>query len=240
MSMAVTAMDRRRARGFALIVVLLWLALLATLALGVAVATAYEPLAASALRDRLRLRRAAESAATLAVLELSMRADWTAVPAGGIPSAFTDGALGLRTLGGRDIDLVRETNLRTCGRPTTCDDASTASTSAERPWGARNPRWRPFVHQPFHQVSATADRACACYLVAWVADDPADEDGDPSADAPLGVEGHGVLIVRGAAFDSAGGVAEVEAIVSQPCRRSGGACDGIRVQSWGPVRDASP
>jgi hypothetical protein len=230
----------RHQRGMTLVVVLLWLALLATLALGVAVATAYEPLAASAMRDRLRLRRAAESAATLAIMELSMRADWSTVPGGGVPSMFSDGAPGHRSLGTRDLDLVGETNLRTCGRPGACDDPSTSAPTADRPWAGRNPRWRPFVHLPFARISAAADRPCGCYLVAWVADDPADEDGDPATDAAVGMAGHGVVLVRGAAFDAAGGVAEVEALVAQPCRRSGANCAGIRVQSWGGVRDLNP
>ena len=226
--------------GFVLIVVLMWLGLLATMALGLSLAAAYEPLASAALRDRARLRRAAESAATLATLELAMRADWSTLPATGPTSAFTDGTAGARTIGPRAIDLAAETNTRTCGRTGACDDFSTTQVSSVRPWGTENPRWRLFVHLPFSRVDSLADRLCRCYLVAWVADDAGDADGDAAADAPLGVEGHGVLRVRGAAFDGAGGLAEVETVVAQPCRHSGAPCAGIRVQSWGAVRDPVP
>jgi hypothetical protein len=85
-----------------------------------------------------------------------------------------------------------------------------------------------------------AGTICQCYLVTWIADDPADGDGDPAADAPLGTPGHGVLMLRGAAFGAGGGVAEVEALVAQPCRISGAPCPGIRVQSWGAVGDSVP
>ena len=73
-----------------------------------------------------------------------------------------------------------------------------------------------------------------------IADDPADDDGDASVDAPIGTSGHGVVLVRGAAFASGGAVAEVEALVAQPCRLSGAACPGIRVQSWGTVGEGVP
>ena len=80
----------------------------------------------------------------------------------------------------------------------------------------RQPSWsRPFADamrmewraSQEHMAGVTADavaaRACPCYLVAWVSDDPADDDGDPARDAPAGVSGHGVLLVRGAAVAEA-------------------------------------
>ncbi len=228
------------ARGFGLLTVLLWLSLLATMALGVALATSAEPLATSALHDRLRMSRAAESAVALAMATLAAEADWTLIPGTGVASPFIDGAPGPRTFAGRTFDLVVETRLRTCGRTSLCDDAATASVAAARPWGERNPRWRLVVHQALTAVDPVAARACPCYLVAWVSDDPADDDGDPARDAPPGVSGHGVLLVRGAAIGGGGALAEVEALVARPCRRSNLNCPGIRVQSWGAVRDSLP
>lgn len=227
-------------RGFGLLTVLVWLSLLATTALGVALATSAEPPSTSALHDRLRLARAAESAVSLAVASLAAQADWSLVPGAGVASPFTDGAPGVRSVAGVPFDLVAETRQRTCGRVTPCDDVATSTVAAGRPWGVRNPRWRLVVHVPLADVDATAARACPCYLVAWVADDPADDDGDPARDAPPGVAGHGVLLVRGAAIGGAGSLAEAEALVAQPCRRSNLPCGGSRVQSWGPVRDGAP
>jgi hypothetical protein len=227
-------------KGFGLVIVLVWLSLLATMALGVALATSAEPPATAALHERLRLTRAAESALSLVVAALAAQPDWSTVPAGPWVSPFLDGAAGPRLIGAHAIDLAAETNLRTCGRPGPCDVASTATTSAARPWGPRNPRWRLALHTPLDAVDPTAGRICPCYLVAWVGDDPGDDDGDLDTDAPLGVPGHGVLLVRGAAFGERGAVAEVEALIAQPCRRSGTICPGIRVQSWGSVSDVSP
>jgi hypothetical protein len=226
--------------GFGLVAVLVWLSLLATFALGVALSTSAEPPAAGALHEKLRMTRAAESAVALAVATLAQQVDWTNVPGGAAASVFRDGAPGPRTIGGMVIDLAAETNLRTCGRLAVCDDLATSLSSPARPWGVRNPRWQLLVHQPLAALDAAAGVVCPCYLMAWVADDPADADGDPRRDAPAGVDGHGVLLVRGVAFAGGGAIGEVEALVAQPCRRSGAPCGGIRVQSWGAVGDGVP
>ncbi len=226
--------------GFGLVSVLIWLSLLGTLALGVALATSAEAPAAGGLHEKLKMTRAAESAVALAVAVLAQHTDWTSAPAGALPATFTDGPAGARSVGGAVVDLAAETNLRTCGRATLCDDMATSASSPTRPWGVRNPRWRLLVHQPLTALDATAGVVCPCYLVAWVADDPADADGDPGHDAPPGAAGHGVLLVRGAAFGGLGALAEIEALVAQPCRRSALPCGGIRVQSWGAVGDGVP
>ncbi len=230
----------RKEGGFGLVSVLIWLSLLATLALGVALATSAEAPAAGALHEKLKMTRAAESAMALAVASLAQHPDWTNAPSGALLSPFTDGPAGVRPVGGTVVDLVVETNLRTCGRATPCDDAARTTPSPARPWGVRNPRWQLLVHQPLGALDATAGLVCPCYLMAWVADDPADADGDPGRDAPPGVAGHGVLLVRGAAFGGLGAQAEVEALVAQPCRRSALPCGGIRVQSWGAAGDGVP
>ncbi len=236
-------MTKRSARtqgGFGLVSVLIWLSLLATLALGVALATSTEAPAAGALHEKLKMTRAAESAVALAVAVLAQHPDWTNAPAGALTSAFTDGPIGARSVGGAVVNLAVETSLRTCGRAAPCDDTATAASSPARPWGVRNPRWQLLVHQPLAALDATAGAVCPCYLMAWVADDPADADGDPGHDAPPGMAGHRVLLVRGAAFGGLGALAEVEALVAQPCRRSAALCGGIRVQSWGAVGDGVP
>lgn len=230
----------RSTRGMAVLTVLLWLSLLATAALGVALATAAEAPATGAQHDRLRLVHAAESAVSLAVSALAAERDWSTVLAGGVSTPYVDGPPGTRVIGGATIDLPGETAWRTCGRRTPCDDPSTDATTIDRPWGVRNPRWRLAIHTPLAAVEAEAATVCPCYLVAWIADDPADADGDPRQDAPPGVAGHGVLLVRGLAVAARGTVAEVEAVVAQPCRRSGAPCGGSRVQSWALVADGRP
>lgn len=227
-------------RGFGLAMVLAWLGLIATAALGAALATMAEPPATAAFHERLRVTRAAESAASMAAALLAATPDWRDVPAVGLASPFVDGMPGARRLVGFAFDLERETWRRTCGREAACDDALTAAATDERPWGASNPRWRLIVHQPLADIDLRAGRVCPCYLMAWVADDPHDADGDPWHDAPLGTAGHGLLLVRGAALGPGGARAEVEALVAQPCRRSATTCTGSRVQSWRLVGDGVP
>ena len=99
--MTVTSRDE----GFGLVSVLIWLSLLAVLALGVALATSAEAPAAGALHERLKMSRAAESAVALAVAALAQHPDWTTAPAGALASPFTDGAPGVRTVGGATVDL---------------------------------------------------------------------------------------------------------------------------------------
>ncbi|MGE0814356.1 MAG: hypothetical protein AB7O28_19910 [Vicinamibacterales bacterium] len=232
--------DGGRERGVGLLIVLVWLSLIASAALGVALATSAEAPASGALHERVRLTRGAESAAALALAALSPVVDWHVVPTAGLASPFVDGPPGPRPLGAVTLDLLAETWLRTCGRTVPCTDAATSVSTASRPWGVRNPRWRLVVHAPLADVDPIAGAACACYVVAWVADDPADDDGDPLLDAPAGLAGHEVLLVRGAAFGEAGGLAEVEALVAKPCRRGVAACTGIRVQSWSLAGGGAP
>lgn len=227
-------------RGIALVAVLLWLGLLGVVALGAALATSAEAPATGAVHDRLRLVRAAESAASLAAAALGRQIDWIAVPAAGLATGVTDGPPGSRAVAGGTLDLLAETWWRTCGRTAPCDDLATSVSDVRRPWGAVNPRWRLVVHAPLSAVDAAAGAVCPCYLAAWVADDPADADGDPRRDAPLGVDGHGVLLVRGAAWAGPALFAEVEALVAQPCRRTSATCAGSVVQSWGVVDAPSP
>ena len=233
-------MTRRHERGSVMLAVLIWLSLLGVMALGAALATSGEAPATGAVLDRLRLVRAAESAVSLAVAGLARVPDWTAVPTTGVASGAIDGPPGPRPVGGATIDLAGETWKRTCGRPTPCDDLATSSTDPARPWGTRNPRWRLVVHVPLADVDAAAGAACPCYIAAWVADDPADDDGVPGVDAAPGTAGHGVLLVRGAAWAGRDLSADVEALVAKPCRRSALLCPGSVVQSWGVVAPAPP
>jgi hypothetical protein len=226
--------------GVILVAVLALLGLLAAVALGGALVVGPEPLVAAAFADRVRLERAADMALRLAMQPLADGADWQTAPAL-LVTGVVDGAPGPRPTGRGTVDLVRETAVRTCGRPA-CDDTAIAAPSEARPFGASNPRWRLVLHAPIAAVHPAADAACACYLAAWIADDPADADGDPWADAPAGTPGHHVVLLRGAAFGPAG-VAEVEALVARNCTGNGAAdpCEpGIRVQSWQLVRDDLP
>ena len=205
--------------------VLLWLSLLATLALGVALATSAEPPAAGALHEKLKMTRAAESAADTGDDQHWRRSPTgRPCPAGGRRRRRSPMAPpGVRAVGGVTLDLRGRDQPAHLWPRHAVRRRGHDGVGDGRPWGVRNPRWQLLVHQPLADLDAAAGAVCPCYLVAWVADDPADDDGDPLRDAPPGVEGHGVLLVRGAAFGGLrgggrGGSAGGAAVPAIACR----------------------
>ena len=221
---------------------LVWLALLAGLALGAALVTMYEPTSGAAAHERIRLRRAAESAATLALLDLAARLDWSQLPGRRAGVAVHRRRTGAAALGWRrHRSGGRDAIGGPAGAPTACDDATIAAVTDGRPWGARNPRWRLFVQLPLSRGS-TARRRSSAPATSWRGSPTT----RPTTTAtrpptpPTAWPATASLLVRGAAFAAGGAVAEVEALVAQPCRRSGLICPGIRVQSWGTVGEGVP
>jgi hypothetical protein len=165
----------------------------------------------------------------LAVAELSGADDWNAVLAGR-RSRFVDGpAGGDRELPGVRLNLSEVVSLANCAKRTTCTEAEIDDVTAERPWGANNPRWTLFLYTPLSELSPLFEDAC-CYLVALVADDPSENDSNPRVDGSESSNpGAGILRVRAEAFGVHGAHAVALATIS---RRSG----RLRVVSW---RDSS-
>jgi hypothetical protein len=148
---------------------------------------------------------AAEAAFELTLAEVRTVANLSSVLDGTTGSAFVDGpAGGSRQLaGGISVDLSQVMSLASCQKPTTCSEADLVSTTRDRPWGSRNPRWRLFVHGELGRLT-TASNSPSIYVVSMVADDPAETDGDPWRDgARTGSSwnpGAGRLLVRAEAF----------------------------------------
>lgn len=148
-------------------------------------------------RDSRSLARAARAAAALAVADLRALPSWAGVPQQGTPPELSAaaGRLAPATLApavpwGGTLDLRTVTS-----RLQSATDAEGApgDPSIWRVYGAANLA---------SLVSGTG--GLPCFMVIWVADDPVDGDGDPSADT------NGIIQVRGAAF----GAGEGEAVVS--------------------------
>ena len=87
------------------------------------------------------------------------------------------------------------------------------SSIRDRPWGSRNPRWRLFSWGNLE----SAGPGLPIYVVALVADDPAETDDDPWRDGvrtgPGLNPGAGVLLVRAEGFGRRGAHRVIEGMV---------------------------
>ena len=170
-------------------------ALLATallMGLGLSIALIGTTDAALAAHDRTSraLREASLAAAYLAVADLRGQPSWSSVLAPGAativsaaPGRFLDADLApLAPWDGSVLDLR----------------AMTADVAADADTGGGDPQvWRLFASGRLPLLMPDAAVA-PWYLAAWVADDRADGDGDPLADA------NGILVLRAVAFGPRG------------------------------------
>jgi hypothetical protein len=157
--------------GSALLAVLLVLALGLTLAAVLALLGAAESRVAAAHRDGFEARYAAESALDRAVLELEASPAWDDVLGGLATSSLTVGS-GVVRGDGRVVDLAAETA------------RLQARTESGPGHGGNTPRWRPFLWAPFGLLAPPgADLESPLAVIAWVADDEAERDGDADRDS---------------------------------------------------------
>ena len=196
-----------------LIIALLSLVLLSALGTSLIMVVGTELRAAANYTTSREAMYAADGALEIAAHELLAVGDWNALLSNGALSAFVDGpATGSRQLGdGTVVDLVQATN---------------AANAEPRPWGANNPVWRPFA---FGWLGPTT------YVIAWVGDDFAENDGDPSTDGGgVANPGAGILAVRAEAFGAGGAHKVLEATVRNDTGGPGGPT--VQLLSWQEIR----
>jgi hypothetical protein len=213
-------------RGMALVVVVLATLLMSALGTGLMLNTAAETLVAGNFLTAYATQHAADAVLELAVAELA-QAPWNQALNGAAPSDFVDGLpLGERQLAnGVNVNLTELVNKANCHKAAPCAQNDLNAVTADRPWGVRNPRWILYSYGPLAAVSPSASGAC-CYIAAMIADDPADDDGQPWVDgADLANPGGGVLLVRAEAFGQRSAHAVRTATIS---RRAG----KLRILSW--------
>ena len=160
-----------------------------------------EAVLASHDRTVRALRDASMAAVHLTVADLRRQPSWSAVLAGGVapvsaaPGRATDASVTpTPPWGGPALDL----------RQVTVDVAASADT------GGGDPQvWRLYESGSLRELVGDG-AAPAFYLAAWVADDPADGDGDPLVDR------NGILAVRAVALGSG----EMRAITAVSLRKT--------------------
>lgn len=230
----------RSERGIALVLTLLALALFSSIAAGLALSSTTGALVAANYEEAVALANLADSALDLTTRELAAIGDWNDVLTGVRVSALVDGAAGLRVMpGGGTLDLPAIANTLSCGRPAACTDVQIAQLTADRPWGANNPRWRLFAHAPFPAFPPSPRPPSTAYIVVLIGDDGRETDGNSLIDGGgAGQEGRYVVRARVEAFGARGGRHAIEAELARVCVMNAGVevCQPtLRVQSWRPA-----
>jgi hypothetical protein len=215
------------------IVAMMAMLLMSALGTALVLATSSETMIAGNFRDGSEGIHAAEAAAGRALADLQAVSDWSPLFAGTLQSAFVDGFPGgSRTLpDGSIINLTEEINTANCGKKTTCSAAEMNAKTAERPWGANNPRWRLYAYGNLNELTNGSINS-PFYGIVMVADDPSETDDDPTIDGAEGTSpGWGVLGMRAEAIGARGAHAVVSLTIARRNTTDAGAF-GVRVLSW--------
>lgn len=214
-------MRQKDERGAALLVALMAMTLMMALGTALIVASTSETMIALNFRVAAEAMYAADAMLERAIGELENVPDWQDVPSGVLLASFVDGSpSGARVLAdGRSIDLVQARNMANCQSSSGCSSADLDRYGAERPWGPGNPRWQLYAFGRLADLSGGQEPGSPFYVVALVADDPGDNDGDPAHD---GLEAGGIanpgrrqLMIRAEAFGIRGAHRVVEAAVAR-------------------------
>jgi hypothetical protein len=215
----------------AMLVTLLSILLMAALGAALVLTTMSESLVAGHFRAAAAGRYAAAAALDQAMDDLAIFADWTPALSGLVQSSFVDGPpAGPRTMDdGSTIDLEALRNTVNCGKATVCSATDLTASTSRRPWGANNPNWHVFAYGRLKDLLPAGTIESREYVVVFIADDPAETDGDPLRDGDTETNpGAGVVRLRGEAFGPRGVRQAVEATVA----RSAETASGVRLISW--------
>lgn len=229
--------------GIALIVALLMLSIVSALTLGLSLVMSMDPMAAANQREALATSYIARAGVELATQQLAAAGSWDAWLSGAATSAAVDGPpSGPRLLpSGASIDIDRLTHQLSCARSVPCSDGQLNALTRDRPWGANNPRWRPFIYGSTTRLGL-ALASPHHYLIAWIGDDGAERDGNPSRDGAEAAGG-GVVRVFVQAFGLHRSRQSAAASISRRCALDDGTrvCEpGLRVQVWRAQGGAAP
>ena len=189
----------RDERGAALLVAMALVAILTAAAGAAALNARLESLLSASFREASEARALAHGALARAIADLSSMSDWSPVLAGAV-SSFVDGAsTAAKRLPGGDVALL-------CCGPESITGQLQQRGNGGRSWGANTPQWRLFVWGPAERWLESG-RSSPFYLLVWVADDPEDDDGDPSRDS------NGVLLLHAAALGRGNARRTLQAVI---------------------------
>jgi len=238
MSLTRQNMDIRQDDGFAMVVAMMAMLLMAALGVALVLTTSVEVIIAGNFRSAAEGLYAADGILERALSDLLIVGDWNPLLNGTLQSSFIDGSPGgARTLpNGTPIDLNETLDMANCQKSTTCTSGDLDEVTAERPWGANNPRWQLYAWGALDSLLPAGSTRSASYGVVMVADDPSENDGNPLRDgAGPGNPGAGVLALRAEAFGPRGAHTIIEMTIARPDPAEEGV-GRARVLSWRQIR----
>jgi hypothetical protein len=189
--------------GISLIIALMAMMLMTALAAGLVMVTNTESRISANYRNAQEALYAADGAAERVVEELLLIPRWNDILGGTVQSAFVDGGVaGSKEIpGGGTITLC-------CGANSITGQLQ-ADTDAVSTWGPDNPQWRLFAWGPLAEMLPNNQIDSPMYVAVWIADDPAEIDGNPVADA------NGTLNLHAEAYGPGGTRKVIEVTVAR-------------------------
>ena len=191
---------RRRLRaedGIALIIAIMATMLLTALGSALILLSTTETSITTNYRTGQEALYAADAGIERVVQDLLTVAEWNDALAGTVQSGFVDSSLTPTMPDGSPLNLTEwTTNLQ-------------LESDLLGVWGANNPVWRLYGYGPLSQLLTSGTINSLNYVAVWIADDPAETDGNPLTD------GNGALQLRAVGFGPRGATKVVEATMGQ-------------------------
>lgn len=184
-------------RGSALVITLMGTVLLTVLGVTLLLNSTTETMISANYRTAQEAMYGADAGLERSIQDLLRAGDWEAVLAGTETSTFVDGENDRRAPDGSPVDLAALTAM--------------VQGDSDRLYGAdpNRPIWTPYAYSNLSQLLPGDAIRTRGYVVVWVADDPAEADGEPAKDT------NGVLLLHAEALGEGGSRKAVEAAVSK-------------------------
>jgi hypothetical protein len=189
--------------GVALIIALMAMMLLTALGAAVVMVSNTETHIAGNYRNSQEALYAADAAVERVVQDLLLIPRWNDILSGTAQSGFVDGS------------MTASKELPSGGAMTLCCGTNTATaqlqaeTDTLNQWGANNPQWKLFAWGPLTDMLPNDQIDSPMYVAVWVADDPAETDGNPATD------GNGTLTLHAEAVGPSGTRKVIEVTVAR-------------------------
>ena len=202
--------------GVALIIALLATMLLTALGMTLVLMSNTETMISSNYRNSQEALYAADAATERVVQDLLLIPRWNDILAGDSGVAPTcSGVTGFLPKSSTPSGFVDTSTTVTIPDSNQTIDLLNATCNLQRGtdgsaiWGANNPTWRLFAWGRMDDMLPNKVIDSEMYLAVWVADDPADNDGDPTADT------NGVLTLHAEAYGPSGTRKTIEVTVAK-------------------------